>query len=162
MKNYLNRFGNLKPVKSYTMHLEDFIKFVDKTIDELILYAQLHAGKDYADYELEFVWGMYGSQIVDGKENIIYEITDQVFVSPDKIYPCVDLIIEQLTPEKRLRILGHRAGYEPREFGIGWSNRPGPFIYGIGKGILTGLVDTNSPEFRKKLIDMGLLYDKQA
>jgi hypothetical protein len=144
------------------MHLEDFIKFVDKAIDELILYAQLHAGKDYADYELEFVWGMYGSQIVDGKENIVYEITDQVFVSPDKIYPCVDLIIEQLTPEKRLRILGRRAGYEPREFGIGWSNRPGPFIYGLGKGILTGLVDTNTPVFRKKLIDLGLLFDKQA
>jgi hypothetical protein len=27
------------------MHLEDFMKFVDKTIDELILYAQMHAGR---------------------------------------------------------------------------------------------------------------------
>ncbi|MDI9877102.1 hypothetical protein [Flectobacillus rivi] len=144
------------------MHLEDFIKFVDKTIDELILYAQMHAGKDYTDYELEFLWQIYGSKIVDGKENIVYEITDQVFISPDKIYPCVNLIIEQLTPEKRLRILGRRAGYEPREFGIGWSNRPGPFIYGLGKGMLTGLVDTNTLAFRKKLIDLGLLFDKQA
>ncbi|MFN5169088.1 MAG: hypothetical protein ACK5DD_05655 [Cyclobacteriaceae bacterium] len=103
------------------MNLEDFLKFTDKTIGELILFGQLHSGKDYSDYELEFKWDMYDGKTVNGRENIIYEISDRVFVSSDKIYPCVDLIIEQPTQEKKLDILGRRAGYEPREFGTGWS-----------------------------------------
>lgn len=142
------------------MSFEDFLKFVDKTIGELVLYGQLHSGKDYSDYELEFKWQMTDGKTVTGRENVILEITDRVFVSPDKIYPCVDLIIEQPTQERKLRILGLRAGYEPREFGTGWSNRPGPFIYGIGKGIITGQVKTDTPEFKKKLVDLGLIHYK--
>ena len=67
-KMTLTIFEKFKPVFKNIMHLEDFIKFVDKTIDELILYAQMHAGKDYTDYELEFLWQIYGSKIVDGKK----------------------------------------------------------------------------------------------
>jgi hypothetical protein len=142
------------------MSFEDFLKFVDKTLGELILYGQLHSGKDYSDYELEFKWGTSDGETVKGRENIIYEIIDKVFISPDRIYPCVDLIIEQPSQEKKLRILGLRAGFEPREFGTGWSNRPGPFIYGIGKGIKTGQVKTDTPEFTKQLVDLGLIHYK--
>jgi hypothetical protein len=142
------------------MDIEDFLKFVDKTIGELVLYGQLHSGKDYSDYELEFKWEMYDAKTVSGRESIVYEISNRVFVSSDKIYPCVDLIIEQTTSEKILRIFGRRAGFEPREFGAGWSNRPGPFIYAIGKGILNGQVNTNTPEFNKQLVDLGLLHLK--
>ena len=142
------------------MELEEFLKFVDRTIGELILYGQLHSGKDYSDYELEFTWDMNDSKTVTGRENIIYSICDRVFVAPDRIYPCVDLTIEQPTQQKKIKITGRRAGYEPKEFGLGWSNRPGPFIYGIGKGILTGQVKTNTPEFKKNLIDLGLIHYK--
>jgi hypothetical protein len=142
------------------MNIEDFLDFIDKTIGELILYGELHSGKDYSDFELEFKWGTTDGKTVSGRENIKYEICDRVFVSDEKIYPCVDLIIEQPTQERRLRIIGIRSGYEPREFGRGWSNRPGPFIYGIGKGIITGQVKTDTPEFKKKLIDLGLLHYK--
>ena len=140
------------------MSLEEFLKFVDKTIGELILFAQLHSGKDYSDYELEFKWYAYDSKVVNGREKIIYEKTDKVFVSEDKIYPCIDLIIEQPTYEKKLKITGHRTGYEPSEFGKGWSNRTGPFIYGIGKGIKTRQINTETEEFKKKLFDLGLLH----
>ena len=142
------------------MKLEDFLKFIDKTIGELILYAELHSGKDYSDYELEFKWEIKDSKSVRGLENIIYEIADIVYISTDKIYPCVDLIIEKPTQEKKLKIMGLRAGYEPREFGKGWSNRPGPFIYAIGKGIITGHVKTDTLEFKKKLVELGLLHYK--
>jgi hypothetical protein len=142
------------------MNLEEFLIFVDKTIGELILYAQMHSGKDYSDYELEFKWEMYDAKPVQGRENIVYEISDRTFVSPDKIYPCVDLVIEQPTQEKKLIIRGLRAGYQPREFGRGWSNRPGPFIYALGKGIMTGQIKTDTPEFKKKLIDLGLIHYK--
>jgi hypothetical protein len=149
-----------KQQKKRHMNLEDFLKFVDKTIGELIFYGQLHSGNDYSDYEIEFKWEIDNAKIVKGRVNIIYEITDKVFISPEKIYPCVDLIIEQPTQEKKLRILGRRAGYEPREFGTGWSNRPGPFIYGIGKGIITGQVKTDTLEFKKKLVEFRLLHYK--
>jgi hypothetical protein len=142
------------------MNLEDFLIFVDKTIGELILYAQMHSGKDYSDYELEFTWEMHDAKTVHGREEIVYEISDRVFSSADKIYPCVDLVIEQPTQERKLTIRGLRAGYQPREFGLGWSNRPGPFIYVIGKGIITGRVKTDTPEFKKKLVDLGLIHYK--
>jgi hypothetical protein len=77
----------------------------------------------------------------------MYEIADKVYVSEDKIYPCVDLIIEKSDYEQILRIQGGRAGYKPQPFRRGWSNRPGPFIYGIGKGVKSKTVDTDSLEF---------------
>ncbi|WP_207435755.1 hypothetical protein [Sabulibacter ruber] len=141
------------------MSFEEFIKFVDKTLGELILYAELHAGRSFSDHELIFEWMSYDRGSTNGREYIVYEITDKVFVSEEEIYPCVDLIIEK--PDSRaniLKILGRRAGYEPRPFGTGWSNRPGPFIYGIGKGIKTKLVNTQDPEFKKKLRELGLIH----
>jgi hypothetical protein len=141
------------------MSLEDFLKFVDKTIGELILYAELHAGQDFSDYSLEFQWISYEKTLTRGWENIVYEVADKVYVSEDKIYPCVDLIVER--PEgiaSTLRITGRRAGYEPRPFGRGWSNRPGPFIYGIGSGIKSTAVNTDSLEFQRKLKELGLIH----
>ncbi|AMM50610.1 hypothetical protein TH61_04680 [Rufibacter sp. DG15C] len=141
------------------MSLEDFQAFVDKTLSELILYAEVHAGKSFSDHELAFEWTSYDRTITTGRENIVYAIADRVFVSEEEIYPCVDLVIEK--PESReniLRITGRRAGYPPCPFGIGWSKRPGPFIYGIGKGIKTKLVNTKDPQFKKKLRDLGLIH----
>lgn len=88
------------------MTLENFLIFVDKTIGELILYGQMHSGKDYTDYELEFSWSLYGQSIASGRQNIISEIVDKVFVSPEQIYPCVDLVLEQPTPEKKIKNRG--------------------------------------------------------
>jgi hypothetical protein len=141
------------------MELEDFLAFVDRSISELILYGELHSNKDYSDYQLEFSWSFYSANSVQGRQNIIYEIADKVYVAPDLIYPCVDLVIEQPSIDKTLRIIGFRARHEPRQFGLGWSKRPGPFIYGIGKGIKSKSVKTDTPEFRQKLVDMGLLHN---
>ncbi|GAB2787905.1 hypothetical protein GCM10027275_35810 [Rhabdobacter roseus] len=141
------------------MSLEEFIAFVDKTLDELILYAEVHAERSFSNHELAFEWESYDRTVTHGRENIIYEITDQVFVSEEAIYPCVDLVIEKPTSNKNLlKITGRRAGYEPRPFGKGWSNRPGPFIYGIGKGIKSKKVNTQNPQFQKKLSDLGLIH----
>jgi hypothetical protein len=141
------------------MSLEEFLNFVDKTIGELILYAELHAGQEFNNYDLEFQWLSYDKTVTRGRENIVYEITDKVYIDADKIYPCVDLIIEKPhSTEPILKILGGRAGYEPRPFGRGWSNRPGPFIYGIGKGIMSKAVNTDSVEFQRKLRELGLIH----
>lgn len=53
------------------MNFEEFIAFVDKTIDELVLYAQMHAGMDFSEFELSFKWEMYGASVVKGRENIV-------------------------------------------------------------------------------------------
>jgi hypothetical protein len=79
------------------MSLKDFIQFVDKTLGELILYAELHAGQRFRDCDLEFVWLGYEKTVTQGRELIVYEITDKVYLSEDKIYPCVDLIIEKIS-----------------------------------------------------------------
>ena len=141
------------------MSLEEFIKFVDKTIGELILYAELHACQDFSNHELEFEWQTYDRTVTKGRESIVYEITDKTYLAEDKIYPCVDLVIEKPNSrESILKISGRRAGYEPRPFGRGWSNRPGPFIYGIGKGIISEKVYTEDLEFQQKLRDLGLIH----
>ncbi|WP_428657770.1 hypothetical protein [Runella sp.] len=140
------------------MTLEEFLQFVDKTISELILYAELYADKSFANYKLTFEWIAYHKEEITGRENIIYEITDKVYKTPDKIFPCVDLIINRPTKEEKLLIIGMIAGYQPREFGRGWSNRPGPFIYGLGQGIKNRKVNADSPEFKKKLVELGLIH----
>ena len=141
------------------MSLDDFIQFVDTTLGELILYAELHAGQSLRDCDLEYAWLGYDKTVTQGREPIVYEITDKVYLSEDKIYPCVDLIIEKPnSKEAILKITGGRAGYEPRPFQRGWSNRPGPFIYGIGRGIKSKAVDTASVAFQRKLREWGLIH----
>ncbi|GAB3168280.1 hypothetical protein [Telluribacter humicola] len=141
------------------MSFEDFIEFVDKSIGELLLYAEVHANKSFSNHELIFEWMSHDPTFIYGRENIVYEITDKVFVNEQEIYPCVDLVIEK--PDSGvslLKIIGKRAGYAPRPFTIGWSNRPGPFIYGIGNGIKNPLVDTQDPQFQKRLRELGLIH----
>lgn len=143
------------------MTRDEFKAFVDKTLDELILYAEIHADKSFLGFKLKLCWGFYSKELVEGREQIIEEITQKVFIDPDNIYPCVDLWIEVKLKAKELKIMGGIAGHKPRPFGRGWSNRPGPFIYAMSKGINSS-VDTSSPEFFKKLKDLGLIhYDRE-
>jgi len=86
-------------------------------------------------------------------------MTDKGYLLEDKIYPCVDLIIEKPnSKEAILKIEGRRAGYEPRPFQRGWSNRSGPFIYGVRRGIKSKAVDTTAIEFQSKLRQLGLIH----
>jgi len=141
------------------MNIEEFKIFVDKTLSELKLYAELHLGKSLPN-DFEFRWANNETSISYGKKNVVNEITDKVYITEDNIYPCVDLIAEKLTSDNRIAIYGIIAGYEPRKFGTGWSNRPGPFIYGLGSEFINKKVKTESKEFKQLLFERGLIHYK--
>jgi hypothetical protein len=133
------------------MKFEDFYQFVDKSINELIETAEIYRNTEIAHDEIEFCWGQLPK--VRGREAVILEIMDKVYVDENKIYPCVDLYYRGVE-NGILTITGSRAGYEPREFGVGWSGRKGPFIYGAGNP-----TDSEMERFRiiEKLRERGLL-----
>lgn len=139
------------------MTKEDFKNHVEKTLSELKLYAELHFGKALPN-DYEFEWRFTEKLNAVGKSNVIELITEKVYLSGDKIYPCVDLVVAKITNENRVFISGTIAGYEPREFGKGWSNRMGPFIYGIENSLIN--VNPKSKEFKELLYEKGLLHYK--
>ena len=135
----------------------EFKNHVEKTLSELKLHAELHFGKELPN-DYEFEWRFTEKLIAVGKSNVIELITEKVYLSRDKIYPCVDLVVTKITKENRIFISGAIAGYEPREFGKGWSNRMGPFIYGIENSLIN--VNPKSKEFKELLYEKGLLHHK--
>jgi len=141
------------------MTRNEFKKHIEKTLSELKLYAELHSGKELPN-DFEFEWYLTEKLKATGKNNVTELIAEKVYLSENKIYPCVDLIVKKVTNENRILISGRIAGYEPSEFGKGWSNRLGPFIYGIGSGISTDKINCNSKEFKNMLYEKGLLHYK--
>lgn len=139
------------------MTRDEFIGHTEKTLSELKLYAELYSGRELQnDFELE--WQFKVKIYAKGKNEVVELIVDKVYRDKNNIYPCVDLIVDKITEDNRLYIIGRIARYEPREFGKGWSNRPGPFIYGIADNLIDKKVDHTSKEFKELLSEKGLLY----
>ncbi|MBK3519978.1 hypothetical protein [Carboxylicivirga marina] len=141
------------------MTQKEFKRHIEKTLSELKLYAELHSGRELPD-DFEFEWNSDDKHSAVGINDVIDLISEKVYLSENKIYPCVDLIVEKVTENNRILIRGRIAGYEPRKFGIGWSNRPGPFIYGIENKLINKKVKHTSKEFKDMLFEKGLLHYK--
>ncbi len=141
------------------MKKSEFKKHIEKTLSELKLYTELHSGKELQN-DFEFEWESVEKLNAVGKNNVVELIAEKVYLSEKEIYPCVDLIVKKITSGNRILISGRIAGYKPREFGKGWSNRPGPFIYGIGNNLISEKVNHTSKEFRDMLFQKGLLHSK--
>lgn len=140
------------------MDREEFKAFIDKTLDELHLYAEIHADKSILG-DIEFKWLRKDCKPVFGKKNAIDEILRLVFVDKDLIYPCCDLNIMELTKEGNLRVEAWIANYSPRPFQNGWSGRPGPFIYCVNEKFINPKLNIESEMFKSKLIGLGLIED---
>lgn len=141
------------------MTKKEFVKFVDMTLDEVKLFAEIYTDKSLAD-KFKFRWLRDDCTTVNGRKRVIDEITRLVYVEQDKIYPCVDLNID--LDGEYISITSWIANYSPRPFQKGWSNRPGPFIYCINTNIISDKIDSKSKEFKNKLIDLGLMpYEKE-
>jgi len=136
------------------MSFEDFYHFVNKTIDELIETAEIYRNTKFDFHEIEFQW--VSLPPVLGREAVIFEIMDKIYVDEEHIYPCVDLIFRGIK-NGVLKIQGTRANYPPRAFGIGWSGRLGPFIYSAG----IDLKEEDRQNVIKLLIKKGLLPQKK-
>ncbi|WP_289056108.1 hypothetical protein [Carboxylicivirga marina] len=141
------------------MTKKEFIKFVEKTLDEVKKYAEVHTDQSLPD-KFKFKWLRDDCEPVSGRENVINEIVRLVYVQDDKIYPCVNLNIG--LEHEYISLTSWIANYKPRPFQKGWSNRPGPFIYCVEQNIISDKIDTKSKAFKNKLIDLGLLhYEKE-
>jgi hypothetical protein len=161
MRLIINRLNVIflsgNPTTRYTMDRLEFKDFVKDTLEKLVLYAELHYGKKLPE-ELWFRWMINKKDVKIGKDDIIEEITNNVFLSEDMIYPCVDLVVEDIFDD-RLLVLGSIAGYPPAPFKTGWSNRPGPFIYGLNPKFISPYVDSSSEAFKNKLKEFKLIYN---
>ncbi len=140
------------------MKKEEFKNFVGKTLEELKLYAELHMDTSLPnDFELEWSFSKSENRFV-GTDNVVDEITKRVFLEETRIYPCVDLVVKEISKENRILIGGQIASYEPRGFGPNWTKRLGPFIYGIWQGLISENVDYKSEEFKTVLRNKGLRF----
>lgn len=63
----------------------------------------------------------------------IEEPSSRVWEGPNRIHPCVDLLVSELLDDGRLLIHVYVAGYAPTEFGKNWSGREGPYVFGYGE-----------------------------
>lgn len=139
------------------MTKEEFSKFVEKTLDELLLYVEIHTEQKFSGIEY-FKWGMKATQVFYGLQNIVDEIVARVYISENEIYPCVDLFTFKVSNKDTIYIWGRIAGYPPTHFQKGYTGRPGPFHYFIDSGIISPNINTKDEKFVQNLIDKGLLY----
>jgi hypothetical protein len=70
------------------MRKEDFAKFVESTIEEIILLAEEKCGRTLPR-NYSFRWLGRSHQVV--ADNIVDHIVQRVFVDEEHIYPCVDI-----------------------------------------------------------------------
>ena len=79
-----------------------------------------------------------GGAIIQPSDDIAELLTEAAFVSADEIFPCVDLFLEDLSPDGCLHVVCYRAAYAPCPFGEHWqycigghdAGRVGPFRLG--------------------------------
>ncbi|WP_294671328.1 hypothetical protein [uncultured Fluviicola sp.] len=135
----------------------EFKKFIEKTLDELKLAAEIHANISLPDIG-SFQWMREGAPIYRTRIDIIDAICKEVYIDPNNIYPCVDLQISYNKDKTALAVRGFIANYSPRPFQRGWSNRPGPFIYAISTALNSPEIDMNSESFKIKMFELGLWH----
>jgi hypothetical protein len=115
------------------MTREEFTRFVEKTVEEVICLAERKCGKELPRSYV-FRWLGRSQPLITA--NVIEYIVQRVFVDEDHIYPCVDIGVGDLLEDGTLLIVGSVAGYSPRQFGENWTGRQDPFIHIIGAPLL--------------------------
>ena len=115
------------------MTREEFTRFVEKTVEEIICLAERKCDKALPR-SFVFRWLGHSQPLVTA--NAIEYIVQRVFVDEDHIYPCVDIGVGDLLEDGTLLIVGSVAGYSPRPFGENWTGRQGPFIHIVGAPLL--------------------------
>nr|WP_294862488.1 hypothetical protein [uncultured Fluviicola sp.] len=133
----------------------EFETFIEKTLEELKLAAEIHANMPLPDIG-SFQWMREGDPIYRNRIDIVAAICKEVYIDPNNIYPCVDLHISYNEDKTALAVRGFIANYSPRPFQRGWSNRPGPFIYAISTN--SPEIDVNSESFKNKMFELGLWH----
>ncbi|NVJ46263.1 MAG: hypothetical protein HWE07_04015 [Cytophagia bacterium] len=138
------------------MKKAEFEQFVGLTLDELWVYGEMYIGWKLPT-GIEFEWMKLNSKRIKDRSKVIEEIVSSVYINEEKIYPCVDLSIKEILNESCVLVVGRIASYEPRPFQKGYTNRSGPFIYGVNHTLISPDIDTKSLDFKNLLRAKGLL-----
>jgi hypothetical protein len=139
------------------MTRSEFKSFVEKTLNELKLTAEIYADRQFPEIR-SFQWLRKNEPIHQDRESIVNAIIELTYVDFDKIYPCVDLQVHYNNDQTELIVKGFRANYLPRPFQRGWSNRPGPFIYAISTAIYSPHLNLEDEAFQNKMYELGLWH----
>lgn len=117
------------------MNRADFTEFVERTLGEVILFAEAHT-HEVLPRKAKFRWLEQDACLEDG---IVEAIVNKVWVDPENIYPCVDIGVGDLSEDGSPIIVANVAGYSPRPFQKNWTGREGPFVFIIGQPFLDKL-----------------------
>ena len=105
------------------MKKDDFILHTESRIRELAEEIKTRLKLDFTP-KLEFN--------DDGKRyrgvKLIEKLVEITFVSEEKIYPFVDLMVEEWLDAQTLLLEVQRSGYSPRPFGKNWTGEDGPYL----------------------------------
>jgi hypothetical protein len=123
------------------MTREEFGKFVEKSVEEVIRIAEQKSGSALSR-KYSFRWLGRSHPLVE--QNAVDHIVERVFVDEEHIYPCVDLGVADLLEDGSLLIVGNVAGYAPRPFGRNWTGREGPFVPVVGMPLLNRMAGKQS------------------
>lgn len=127
-----------------TITREEFTRFVEKTIEDVICLAEQKSGKQLPR---TFAFQWLGRSETRITENAIEHIVQRVFVDEEHIYPCVDIGVGDLSEDGSPLIVGSVAGYAPRAFSENWTGRRGPFIHIVGGPFLSRMAGKPTPLF---------------
>jgi hypothetical protein len=115
------------------MTREEFKAFVEKTIEEVILFAESET-KTTLPRKIAFQWFHQKTEPI--REGISDVIADRVYIDAEHIYPCVDIGVGDVLPDHTVLLVANVAGYSARPFQRNWTGRDGPFVYIIGQKFL--------------------------
>jgi hypothetical protein len=113
------------------MTRDEFKKVVEEALEKLVVTAEQRLDKKFPR---QYCLSGFGTMEVVPGDTVEF-LTNWVFVDEDHIYPCVDLFLDELLPDGRLRFRAYRAGFKPCAYGSqNWgghdSGNVGPFKLG--------------------------------
>lgn len=115
------------------MTRDDFLKFVEKTLEEVIQVAENETGKSLPR-KIAFRW--FSQTAEPFTENIAEQIAERVFIDENNIYPEVDIGVGDLADDGTVLIFANIAGREPEPWGKNPNGYEGPFNYIVGRDFL--------------------------
>lgn len=119
------------------MKRENFKRFVEQTLENVIRYAEEETGKSLPR-KIAFGW-FHAKQSELVRNDIAEHITQRVYLDENNINPCVDIGVADILDDGTTLIWANIAGYSARPFQKNWTGREGPFVYIIGQKLIDKL-----------------------
>ena len=112
----------------------DFKAFAQNTLVEVVSEAERESGRRFSAPPV-LRW-FPSTEIVDG--DLAEALATRLFVESERISPCVDIGVCDITADGRPVIFAIVAGYAPQPFGRNWTGREGPFVHIVGAQLASG------------------------